>query len=602
MVRLDAPVAHLAPRQFWNSVTSAFGNVFGNDDDEIETMTTFIVKTVTAPTRTAARETLVTAEPARDRTTIVRTTATQVVNTNRPPPVRTGNNPTTTLPAFIPPTDTAVSDTTLALAETTALGAAETEIVITKASTTAGTKASASATASAQTEGSGDSSSAAKAGIIIGVLAGVLGVFLVVWFLFNRRRKQMAKKQQEVDDEKLNGPINPFADTESIRTPTNAPQLSLRPVTQFLPGGLPDRRTSRGAGAMLNPGSAANAGPLHRPAGASAWERPTTSSTMNAGNPWDRPETSMSTNSANPFNDTQRIAEESAQNRSVSPVSMKDGNTGIATTTSPPEPVSPIDGVAHEFPAVPGAAGAVAGAVVGGAAVGLARKASIRKDVPRPLDLTMPLMPPMNAVPPSPAGTEYSMQSVAPGQAPGPSTSAAAIAAAGGPAQSAVHRVQLDFKPTMEDELGLQAGQLVRLLHEYDDGWALCIRLDRSKQGVVPRTCLSTRPVKPRNAQGGPPRGPPVNPNRGPGYPPHPGMGQRGPPMGPPYPRSQSPAGPRMGPGPQGRPSSPYGRPGSAAGGGRSMSPGPRYQPQPRPESPSGRMRQGSPPGPGQAY
>lgn len=37
---------------------------------------------------------------------------------------------------------------------------------------------------------------------------------------------------------------------------------------------------------------------------------------------------------------------------------------------------------------------------------------------------------------------------------------------------------------------------------------ALCIRLDRSQQGVAPRTCLSTRPVKPRS--NGPPRGPPA--------------------------------------------------------------------------------------------
>lgn len=78
---------------------------------------------------------------------------------------------------------------------------------------------------------------------------------------------------------------------------------------------------------------------------------------------------------------------------------------------------------------------------------------------------------PLSAVPPSPAGTEFSMHSVGPGQSPGPSNSAAAIAAAGGPAQSAVHRVQLDFKPTLEDEMELRAGQLVRLLHEYDDGW-----------------------------------------------------------------------------------------------------------------------------------
>jgi len=77
----------------------------------------------------------------------------------------------------------------------------------------------------------------------------------------------------------------------------------------------------------------------------------------------------------------------------------------------------------------------------------------------------------------------------------------AANAAARGP--NNVHRVQLDFKPSMDDELELRSGQLVRMLHEYDDGWALCIRMDRSQQGVAPRTCLSKLPVKPR------PQGPP---------------------------------------------------------------------------------------------
>jgi hypothetical protein len=41
----------------------------------------------------------------------------------------------------------------------------------------------------------------------------------------------------------------------------------------------------------------------------------------------------------------------------------------------------------------------------------------------------------------------------------------------GTPGPDNVHRVQLDFKPSMDDELEAQAGQLVRLLHEYDDGW-----------------------------------------------------------------------------------------------------------------------------------
>ena len=42
---------------------------------------------------------------------------------------------------------------------------------------------------------------------------------------------------------------------------------------------------------------------------------------------------------------------------------------------------------------------------------------------------------------------------------------------AGGPGPLNVHRVQLDFSPSMDDELELHAGQLVRMLHEYDDGW-----------------------------------------------------------------------------------------------------------------------------------
>ncbi|KXT13899.1 hypothetical protein AC579_2636 [Pseudocercospora musae] len=98
----------------------------------------------------------------------------------------------------------------------------------------------------------------------------------------------------------------------------------------------------------------------------------------------------------------------------------------------------------------------------------------------------------------------------------------AAAVAIGGPANGPVgprqpnnvHRVQLDFKPSMDDELELRSGQLVRMLHEYDDGWALCIRMDRSQQGVAPRTCLSKVPVKPR-PQGSPPQGAGPNP-RGP--------------------------------------------------------------------------------------
>jgi len=111
-------------------------------------------------------------------------------------------------------------------------------------------------------------------------------------------------------------------------------------------------------------------------------------------------------------------------------------------------------------------------------------------------------------------------------------TAAVVPVAAGAPQNGAprgpnnVHRVQLDFKPSMEDELELRSGQLVRMLHEYDDGWALCIRMDRSQQGVAPRTCLSKLPVKPR-PQGPPQQGGPNGPNSRPGT----AQSNRGPPQ-----------------------------------------------------------------------
>ncbi|KAJ7073896.1 hypothetical protein C8F01DRAFT_1075576 [Mycena amicta] len=56
------------------------------------------------------------------------------------------------------------------------------------------------------------------------------------------------------------------------------------------------------------------------------------------------------------------------------------------------------------------------------------------------------------------------------------------------------------FTPTMDDELPIQLGETVRLLEEFQDGWALVQRLGRvdAPKGVVPLTCLSERsPVIP---------------------------------------------------------------------------------------------------------
>jgi hypothetical protein len=68
-----------------------------------------------------------------------------------------------------------------------------------------------------------------------------------------------------------------------------------------------------------------------------------------------------------------------------------------------------------------------------------------------------------NAPPASPVGSQASSGSIS---ANGNNDAKAAA--------SPVHRVVLDFSPTMDDELDLRIGQLVRVLHEYDDGWVFC--------------------------------------------------------------------------------------------------------------------------------
>ncbi|KAK9778598.1 hypothetical protein AB5N19_10426 [Seiridium cardinale] len=536
-------------------------------------------------------------------TAAVQATTTKEAETEATEPTSTAAAATTEaddteLPESVVPTTTAnlSSDTTLAIASShsatstkgsTATGITASAAVAAAASSSASSSATSTASSSTDSSSSGDNSGA-KAGIAFGVLGGLLVFGLLAWFLFNKRRKQM--QQQASDNEKINGAMGGAAvldhrsSVQTTRTTATAPRLSLRPVTQFMPN-FGERRSSKGAAMALAMGSANNHPQSRRPVAAS---------------PMDRPSTSQSNHQENPFgNNAERLDAVSERSvpapgmdaQPVNPFNAPENVVGVAQTTDSPPGSSPI--------ATAAAAGA--GAIAGTA---LTRKQSTRRDAPHTLDLTKTnnaahALGPVPSIPASPAGTEFSMTEVDPGQAPAPSSSAAAIAAAGGPPQSTVHRVQLDFNPTLDDEIGLKAGQLVRMLHEYDDGWALCIRLDRSQQGVCPRTCLSTRPVKPRPA--GPPgarNGPPVNPN-----------GQRGPPRGPGagpgprFPPGQRPMTPQGGPMAAGgrpqspammRPQSPAGmpRPQSPAGMGRPQSPGPRaMSPGPRSQSPGPRQR-----------
>lgn len=357
-------------------------------------------------------------------------------------------------------------DTTLNFASGEATLLPSTDAGSSETTTTAGSTGP-SSTSDPSSDGSDSGASAGvKAGIAFGVLGGVLIVALIVYFIFSRRKKNAAASPEN-GSEKFDT-ASSASRAIPMQSNNQAPRISLRPVTQFFPTLGGDKPTSKEQGAGLSIGAAAR----HRT------PSPRFSRTPNSPNPFDRPATSQSTRSANPF--------ETFAERPVSPISQE---ISMYSRRSP----SPVSNRS------------VAGVVMTSGT----RQTSMHADI-HDMDFTLP--PPSRGAP-SPTGTEFSISSVTPGTNVPPSSGAAAIAAAGGPRNTSVHRVQLDFKPTLEDELELNAGELVRLLHEYDDGWALCIRLDRSRQGVVPRTCLSTRPVKPRAPPGASRNGPPIRPS-----------------------------------------------------------------------------------------
>jgi hypothetical protein len=49
--------------------------------------------------------------------------------------------------------------------------------------------------------------------------------------------------------------------------------------------------------------------------------------------------------------------------------------------------------------------------------------------------------------------------------------------------------VQCTFIPTLPDELSISTGEIVQVLGEFDDGWALCAN-SKGEQGMVPLECL----------------------------------------------------------------------------------------------------------------
>jgi hypothetical protein len=344
-------------------------------------------------------------------------------------------------------------------------------------------------------------SGGAKAGLAFGILI-LIGVLLAAILFLYRQRKNKQEGHERLDDEKaffaagkpdalpshatpapnhgsapaeyrrplsfevqpapvsLRETAPPVTTSGGLAPPSRngaAPQLSLRAVSSFEPGislnpvsSAPNTAAAISAsvaaaaasGAALSASSARNGSDASFK---SAWEKPGASNAAN--------------DPANPFGNH---AEE------VSPSTRESGLAEI-----PPPPPSKLINAA-DFPlpeSVP--------------------STPRNFDAPPPRIFDGPAPSPL-AAPETPPKTDSTLvpDALVPGAAA--ATGAAAIAAAVGAAASNkpqgtsnspapvavaapnpdnVHRVQLEFKPSMGDELEILAGQLVRVLHEYDDGW-----------------------------------------------------------------------------------------------------------------------------------
>lgn len=287
-----------------------------------------------------------------------------------------------------------------------------------------------SATADAAQQSSG-MTGGAKAGLAIGIIAIIALAAGLIFFCW--RRQKTAKAHEELMDEKHGS----FADAgarrveaggkrdstmtervpasiRSTRTASTAPRLSLRPVTQFLPN-LTEQPRANG-----NTLDVSAAGVSEKPR--SAWEREPARAAQN------------------PFADGDATMLSEKQARPDSPPSNPfDEPEGKKSSDSQ------------------GSAGGISAATT---AVGAAAAAAAAQKKHSPKSSWE------GSEPPTPKSTKFGTAAAVPVAAAG---AARDVPPPRGP--NNVHRVQLDFKPSMDDELELRSGQLVRMLHEYDDGW-----------------------------------------------------------------------------------------------------------------------------------
>ena len=336
------------------------------------------------------------------------------------------------------------------LVPTTSTGLSSSQSETPTVATPVNAQSATSSSPAVSTTSSGGMSGGAKAGLAIGILLAIAALAGLIFFCFRRRKNHRNEAYGRTNDEKgglgdegAAAGLGRSASVQTSTTSATAPRLSLRPVTQF----LPDIAAQRKSGNNL----AAAGGPLrHGTPVANDADREKAlinSRTSDPGNPFGShaemseklPIQSNSENPANPFGNhaetDRQLTQVSAEPEVVPPAPLR-----IRTPTPDGKMTMAGAGIAAV-----GAAGAMAGE---------------KQNIPKPLNLSpnRAASPAMNGIP-SPTASDFSVTLVSP------------ESFANGPPPSNVHRIQLDFKPSMDDELELRAGQLVRLLHEYDDGW-----------------------------------------------------------------------------------------------------------------------------------
>ena len=362
------------------------------------------------------------------------------------------------------PTPTSTSSSSTFATMTSAMVASATSLVTSASSTSSPTIAGgavAEATASSTSQASASTvqtgmSAAGKTGLAIGILLAVAIIAAGVLFLYWKKKKALDEDEKSHNEKAAFGadaaPMAgsflsppsppPPPPTTTTRVVSSAPILDLRPMSRLMPELIGQRKSQGNPLSTLNvPASAAAAGSrsLTPPQNGSPSEPPANTTNEKVENPFSDP--------ANPFGDEQA--------KSVFPLS---GPAALASSPSMPAPLNiqkagpPVAGEASTATPANGATAATTAttataattaAAAAGAGAAVAAIATVK-----------------------PPGSPASAHST--------TLSQASTGTGPGAPPNNVHRVQIDFKPSMEDELELVSGQVVRILHEYDDGWVSC--------------------------------------------------------------------------------------------------------------------------------